>query len=165
MSTQYYVYNNEALASCILLSTLSKVESLDIARACAILPCLLDDELVKFLQGHLPDVSQNSGKDNTVATSLVDLKQLVEQRKLFATFNRRYKALLPVILNSLLILQDGKQIEVGEKISLRVPGPFSSALYKLGKRFDSIEEVLPSFLSIIAPYPTPELYNILKIQL
>lgn len=50
MKQIYYIYNNEAIASCILLSVLNKVGKLDIARLCLILPFLLDDRTLIIWQ-------------------------------------------------------------------------------------------------------------------
>lgn len=41
MKEIYYIYNNEAIASCIFLAYLQNTRTVDIARLCLILPFLL----------------------------------------------------------------------------------------------------------------------------
>jgi hypothetical protein len=83
MKEIYYTYNNEAIASCIFLSVLNRIDKLDIARSCLILPFLLDDRTVSYL-------TRNQGQNLT-------LDQLVkDQSRLFVSFNKRYISLLPI---------------------------------------------------------------------
>ena len=99
MKEVYYIYNNEAIASCILLSVLDRIDSIDIARSCLILPFLLDDQTVHYLH-------RNFRVD-------LDLEQLIEERaRIFTSFNKRYQALLPITINSLMILKKSNQIEI-----------------------------------------------------
>ena len=105
MKEIYYTYNNEAIASCIFLSLLSKVEKLDIAHSCLILPFLLDDSTINYLY-------QNQYSE-------LDLKQIVyDKSRLFASFNKRFTALLPIAINSLILLSKTNQIEIGKEISM-----------------------------------------------
>lgn len=148
MKEIYYVYNNEAIASCIFLSVLDKIERLDIARSCLILPFLLDDRTVSYL-------SKNQDM------KLEDM--IKEQSRLFTSFNKRYLSLLPVTINSLTILNASNQISIGNEIVA------TTQLYSkdenLGERFTKIEGVIPEFLSMIEKYSTIQLYKILKVQL
>jgi len=103
MKEIYYTYNNEAIASCVLLSVLNQVDKLDIARSCLILPFLLDDRTVNHL-------TKNQGQS-------LSLEQLVkDQSRLFISFNKRYLSLLPVTINSLMILSKSTQITIGNGI-------------------------------------------------
>lgn len=98
MKEIYYTYNNEAIASCVFLELLQKVGVIDIARSCLILPFLLDDRTVKYFQ-------KLSGKEK------ISLEYMIkEQSKLFTSFNKRYLSLLPVTINSLLLLNKNNQI-------------------------------------------------------
>lgn len=88
MKQIYYIYNNEAIASCILLSVLNKVGKLDIALLCLILPFLLDDRTVNYL-------AKNQGQN-------LSIEQLIKcQPRLFVSFNKRYLSLLPITINIL----------------------------------------------------------------
>ncbi|TDD77187.1 three component ABC system middle component [Flavobacterium caseinilyticum] len=148
MKEIYYVYNNEAIASCIFLSILNNIDRLDIARSCLVLPFLLDDRTVSYL-------SKNQD---------MELEDMIkEQSRLFTSFNKRYLSLLPVTINSLTILNTSNQISIGNEIIA------TTQLYSkdenLGERFTKIEGVIPEFLSMIENYSTIQLYKILKVQL
>ena len=83
MKEIYYVYNNEAIASCCFLSILNKIDNLDIARSCLVLPFLLDDRTVSYL----------SKKQDT---QLGLEEMIIEQSRLFASFNKRYLSLIHI---------------------------------------------------------------------
>jgi hypothetical protein len=149
MKEIYYTYNNEAIASCIFLSLLSKVEKLDIAHSCLILPFLLDDSTINYLY-------QNQYSE-------LNLEQIVYAKfRIFASFNNRFTALLPISINSLILLSKTNQIEIGKEISMNSMFNFEN---NMGDRFNKIESVMPFFLSLIEKYSTTQLYQILKIQL
>lgn len=150
MKEIYYVYNNEAIASCIFLSILNKVDTLDIARAFLILPFLLDDRTVNFL------------KRNQV--SELDLVQVIkEQPRLFTSFNKRYLSLLPVAINSFMMLNKSNQIKIENQITNNSNLNFEN--HELGDRYNKIEEIIPKFLSMTGMHSTTQLYKILKVQL
>ncbi|MFV8339562.1 three component ABC system middle component [Flavobacterium sp. LB3P21] len=152
MKEVYYVYNNEALASCVFLSILDKIESIDIARSCLILPFLLDDKTVSFIK------KNNSSESNL--EHLVNINQ-----RLFASFNKRYLSLLPISINSLIILKKGEQLYVNDNIIRKSNTKINIDVEELGDRFSKLREVIPVFLSLIENYSTNQLYRILKVQL
>ena len=146
----YYVYNNEAIASCVFLSILNKVGTLDIARSCLVLPFLLDDRTVNYLKRN-EDVELN-------------LEQLIrEQSRLFISFNKRYLSLLPITINSLMLLSKSNQIKIENEITTADFLNIESE--DLGDRFNKIEDITSKFLSIIEQYSTIQLYKILNVQL
>jgi hypothetical protein len=150
MKEIYYTYNNEAIASCVLLSVMNKVDKLDIARSCLILPFLLDDRTVNHL-------TRNKGQN-------LNLEQIVkEQTRLFVSFNKRYVSLLPITINSLMILSKSNQITIGNEIIKS--DNFSFEEQNLGDRFSKIENIIPDFMTMIEKHQTAKLYNVLKIQL
>lgn len=152
MKEIYYTYNNEAIASCIFLDILHQVESIDIARSCLILPFLLDDKTIKYLH-------QLSDEEN------VSLEYITrEQPKLFTLFNKRYLSLLPITINSLIILNRNNQIRITAS-NILAKSEFSYGETDMGDRFKGIKKVLPIFLRMIEKYSTVQLYRILKIQL
>src|SRR3970040_2588537 len=152
MKEVYYVYNNEAIASCVFLSILDKIESIDIARSCLILPFLLDDRTVSFINNN------NSSESNL--EHLVNINQ-----RLFASFNKRYLSLLPVSINSLIILKKGDQLYVNDNIIRKSNTKINVDVEELGDRFSKLLECIPVFLSLIENYSTNQLYRILKVQL
>ena len=150
MKEVYYIYNNEAIASCIFLSVLNKVGELDIARSCLILPFLLDDRTINYLKRE--------------QESNVNLEQLIkEYPRLFVSFNKRYLSLLPITINALMMLSKGNQINIENQIKTVSNLNFENE--ELGNRFLKIEDVIPKFLTLLGEYSTAELYKILKIQL
>jgi hypothetical protein len=150
MKEIYYVYNNEAIASCIFLSILKKVDTLDIARSCLILPFLLDDKTVSYF-------TRNQDVE-------LDLEQLIkEQPRLFTSFNKRYLTLLPVTINSFMLLNKSNQIKIENQITSN--GSLNIENQELGNRFSKIEKIIPPFLSMIEKYSTAQLYKTLKVQL
>ncbi len=150
MKEIYYTYNNEAISSCVFLSVLKKVGSMDIARSCLILPFLLDDKTVTYLKNYSPSIG--------------GLRELIsEERRLFTSFNKRYLALLPVSINSLLLLSKSRQITIGNHIIDNSTLDLSEADF--GNRFNSIQQAIPNFLTLVANLSTVQLYQTLKIQL
>ncbi|CAA0221916.1 three component ABC system middle component [Tenacibaculum maritimum] len=148
MKEIYYVYNNEAISSCIFLSILNQTE-LDLARSCLVLPFLLDDRTVNHL-------INNENK-------VLNLEEFIkEQSRLFVSFNKRYLTLLPVTINSLMLLNKSNQIELGKNI-MNVENFKTEE--GLGERFAKVKAVIPKFLSLTEGYTTAKLYKILNVQL
>lgn len=132
------------------LSVLNKVEELDIARSCLILPFLLDDRTINYLKRE--------------QESNINLEQLIkEYPRLFVSFNKRYLSLLPITINALMMLSKGNQINIENQIKTVSNLNFENE--ELGNRFLKIEDVIPKFLTLLDEYSTAELYKILKIQL
>jgi hypothetical protein len=150
MKEIYYTYNNEAIASCILLSVLNKVDKLDVARSCLILPFLLDDRTVNYL---VKTQGQNLSIENLVK----------DQPRLFVSFNKRYVSLLPITINSLIILSKSNQIIIGSEIVKTKTFTFDNT--NLGDRFSKIENIIPDFINMFEKHTTSKLYKVLKIQL
>lgn len=152
MKEIYYTYNNEAIASCLFLEILQEVESIDISRSCLMLPFLLDDRTVKYLQ-------RLSNEENISLESIIK-----ENPRLFTSFNNRFLSLLPITINVLLLLNKSNQIVINSsEISIKTVFQFGEI--DMGKRFNNIKKVLPIFLTLIKNYSTIKLYQILKIQL
>ena len=150
MKEIYYTYNNEAIACCIFLNILQEIEPIDIARSCLILPFLLDDKTVAYLQ-------KNISAD-------LDLGDFIKsQPRLFISFNKRYQALLPISINALIILNKSNQISIDSNISMK--NDILQSIISLGNRLEQINEVIPSFITLIEKYTTTQLYQLLKIQL
>lgn len=150
MKEIYYVYNNEAIASCILLSVINEVRIIDISRCCLLLPFFLDDKTVSFL-------SKEFAED-------VSLENIVNnQQRLFAAFNKKYLSLLPVMINSLMILKNSGQIRIEDTITSNYKLDITHL--DLGNRFSKIREVIPSFIALTNKYSTEQLYKILRVQL
>lgn len=151
MKEIYYTYNNEAIACCVLFEVLEKAITIDLARSCLILPFLLDDRTVKYFK-------QLSEENETLEFVIR------EQPKLFTSLNKRYLSLLPILVNSLVILNKNNQVIITtSEISIKQILSYDNMF--MGDRFNSIKDVIPIFLRIIGKYSTIQLYRILKIQL
>ncbi|OPC66451.1 hypothetical protein BAY13_17090 [Elizabethkingia bruuniana] len=150
MKEIYYTYNNEAIATCVLLTVINKTKKIDIARCCLLLPFFLDDRMVGYL-------NNNASED-------LSLENIVNGRqRLFAAFNKKYLSLLPVMINSLMILKKSGQIRIEGHIYST--SKLDTAHFDLGIRFSKIREVIPYFLELTNTYPTEKLYKLLRVQL
>ena len=152
MKEVYYIYNNEAISSCIFLAYLQNVKSIDMAQSCLILPFLLDDRTVMYFTNIRDDY------DNS-------LEYIVNNSpKLFTSFNKRYLSLLPITINSILLLNKNKQIGISSN-NILTKVDFIYDEVDMGNRFERIKKVIPFLASILNKYSTSQLYKILKVQL
>lgn len=152
MKEIYYTYNNEAIASCVFLIYLQEAKKVDIARSCLLLPLLLDDRTVDYL-------------NNIIYDDYDSLESIIKKKPhLFASFNKRYLSLLPVTINSLVILNKNQQIQIlSNKILTKTD--FIYGKIDMGKRFEKIKNVIPFVVYIFSRYSTMRLYKLLNIQL
>jgi len=148
MQEIYYTYNNEAIASCVFISVLQQEKRIDIARAFLLLPFLLDDRIVHHLQ-------VNGKTDLGIF--------ILAKPQLFSAFNRRYLNLMPIAINSLMLLNKSKHVNIGKEIISTSELSFDEL--DLGERFYRIESVMSQFLVMLKDYSTTQLYQILNIQL
>ena len=72
-------------------------------------------------------------------------------------------SLLPITINSLMLLSKSNQIKIENEITTADFLNIESE--DLGDRFNKIEDITSKFLSIIEQYSTVQLYKILKVQL
>lgn len=146
MNNGYYVYNNEALSCCVLLEVLSILGSVKCDRICLILPFLLDKNTIKELEkGGVED------------------KFLIKISNRYFNFNKRFLALLPVMINSILILIKLNKIYLKDDFIfcdevLDIDGDY-------GQRFMSVKLVIPRFVEEFNKYTTKELYEFLGVEL
>lgn len=152
MKEIYYIYNNEAIASCIFLAYLQNTKTIDIARLCLILPFLLDDRIVMYL-------AKISNEENRSLESIVN-----EKPKLFMPFNKSYLSLLPITINSTLLLHKNKQIGISAN-EIFAKTDFIYGEIDLGNRFEKIKKIIPFLATMLSRYSTTQLYKILKVQL
>ena len=91
-------------------------------------------------------------------------KIVKETPSLFTSFNKRYLSLLPITINSLIILSKNNQISITiSDISLKKEVVIEGL--DLGTRFNDIVKVLPNLIEVINKYTTTQLYQILDIKL
>jgi hypothetical protein len=150
MKSRYYLYNNEAIATTVLLSVITKFKQIDIALVPLVLPFLLDNRTVNHLL-----------KDKA---NYANIEQLVQCKYLyFTTFNNKFLSLLPITINALMILRKSDVIQITDIITLKKE--IELEINSLGDRFITIEAVIPNFIAMIKDYSPTDLYILLNIQL
>lgn len=150
MKEGYYIYNNEAIACGTIILVLQEVTRLDLSKLCLVLPFLLDEKTVSLLE---------KGMDNEIS-----MKDMISNNPTcFSSFNRRYVALLPVLINSITILYDAKMVKISHK---EIQYSSTNIDFKdCGERLDKIGKVSSFFVELLNNTQTKELYKTLKIQL
>ena len=150
MKEGYYIYNNEAIACGTIILVLQEIVKLDIPKLCLVLPFLLDEKTVSLLEKKM---------DNEM--SMNDI--ISNNPNCFSSFNRRFIALLPVLINSITMLYDAKMVKLSHK---EIKYSSTNIVFKdCGKRFDRISKVSSFFAEILNNTQTKELYKALKILL
>lgn len=150
MKEGYYIYNNEAIACGTIILVLQEIVKLDIPKLCLVLPFLLDEKTVSLLEKNM---------DNEM--SMNDI--ISNNPNCFSSFNRRFIALLPVLINSITMLYDAKMVKLSHK---EIKYSYTNIVFKdCGKRFYRISKVSSFFAEILNNTQTKELYKALKIQL
>lgn len=150
MKEGYYIYNNEAIACSTIILVLQEVTRLDISKLCLVLPFLLDEKTVSLLE-----------KNMDTEISMNDI--ITNNPNCFSSFNRRYLALLPVLINSITMLYDAKMVKISHK---EIKYSYTNIDFKdCGERFYRISKVSSFFAELLNNTQTKELYNSLKIQL
>lgn len=148
MKSNYYVYNNEAIACCVLLEVLRKTEKLDYARFFLILPLLMDDQNVDLL---------NNDK-------LIDIEVFFRNNNKFNNFNSRFLSLIPVTINSLIILTEMGLVSLDkQKNVFLVDDDFSN--FSSSERLMRIKKAIPNLLNMVMNFSTECLYVNLGIKL
>lgn len=150
MNISYYIYNNEAISTAVLMSVITKLKQINIALAPLVLPFLLDNRIVNHL------LKDEANYEN--------IEQFIQSKRLyFTSFNNRFLSLLPVTVNALMILQKSNVINITDTISIK--REFEFDVNELGLRFTKIENAIPKFVALIKDYSLFDLYIKFKIQL
>lgn len=150
MNISYYIYNNEAISTAVLISVITKLKRINVALAPLVLPFLLDNRIVNHL------LKDEANYEN--------IEQFIQSKRLyFTSFNNRFLSLLPVTVNALMILQKSNVINITDTISIK--REFEFDVNELGLRFTKIENAIPKFVALIKGYSLSDLYIKFKIQL
>ena len=146
---EFYIYNNEALSSLILLSSLKEIETIRIEKFILILPIALDNRIVKMIS--------NSEHKNLVSF-------IKENSSLFVRFNIRFNNILPITINCFHILNTLGYIKIqNNRIFLSESLPEQIELNS--ERFEKIEKVIKNLIELLINTETDELYTLLNIKL
>lgn len=144
----YYIYNNEAIACCILFSVLRIIRKIDYSRYALILPFMLDDKTVNKL----------------IETENINIYDFIKNNiDIFGNFNQRYVMLMPIMINSSIMLNDFKLIQIAETISVINDNELNFSLS--GDRLNRILSVNEKFCSMISNIDVNRVYKILNIEL
>jgi len=148
MKSNYYVYNNEAIACCILLEVLRKTEKLDYPRFFLILPLLMDDQNINLL---------NNDKE-------IDIEVFFKNNNKFKNFNSRFLSLAPVTVNSLIILTEMGLINLDKQKNVFLVDDGCSN-FSSSERLMRIKKVIPLLLNMVMNFSTEYLYVNLGVEL
>ncbi|MCP3032656.1 DUF6521 family protein [Halobacillus sp. A1] len=121
-----YTFNNEAIGMVAIASVLNYMQRVSISKAMLILPLALHEPTINYLK--LKSVKVKS------------LEQLIADKyHLLTNFNKRYKSLMPISLNSLFLLEEMEIISMkGGIISLEKEINFDDS--RLGKRGKNVNK-------------------------
>lgn len=149
----YYLYNNEAIGAFSIAAVLKSANALSYSKSLLILPFLFHEETTSFLK-----------RSNAVARSSEEI--IVKRVEHFGNFNARYYSLLPVSINSIMILKQMGEINISKtNISLRPEGKLSLDSNNIGKRAESIIKAAPKLANLLLEEDDQSLYLKLRIQL
>lgn len=151
MDNRYYAYNNEAIAFYCLYWVVAYERTIDFSKYSLILPFLLNDSFVKAVE----DLEET-----------IPLTDFVIQHKInLAKFNNKYLNLLPVTINSSIMLRELGLIDWSDgKIEWKRPLEPCS-YYSSGDRLCRIMSIRRRFVEMFKLSNTVELFNSLKILL
>ena len=130
-----YIYNNEAIGVVAIYLVVKNLKEIDYSKAMLILPLMLNDKLIKFI-----------GRANTKVRGIEEL--IIKKGQVLTDFNEFYLEMLPISINSLIILNEMKVIEIENGIirfkdkELKVDLEVSKRIKKMLKSVESICEIL-----------------------
>lgn len=130
-----YIYNNEAIGVVAIYSVIKELEEIEYSKAMLILPLMLNDKLIKFI-----------GRANTKVRGIEEL--IIKKGQVLTSFNEFYLEMLPISINSLIILNEMKVIEIENgtiriiKKELKVDLDVSKRTKSMLKSVEGICEIL-----------------------
>lgn len=149
----YYIYNNEAIGAIGIASVINYCQSLSYSKALLILPFLFHEDTVSVLK-----------RSNSVIRSAEEI--MVKKIGSFGNFNSRYYSLLPISINSIMLLnQIGEIIITENSISNSTQNKIDYTNLSLGKRAQNIIKAAPKLAELLSKEDEQSLYLKLRIQL
>ena len=145
------LYNNEAFVGCVILNVL-KFGAIDMARIAIVLPLLVNDKIRNMLSKHT-----DAAVFDKVQHCYSDI-----------TLNRVYKEMLPIEINSLVMLSQADLILVRKDIiALTDSGLVALKNMKNAgsNRLKKLFIALSGIMSLLDGVSTEQLYKTLNIQL
>ncbi|QYY41511.1 three component ABC system middle component [Aneurinibacillus thermoaerophilus] len=146
------VYNNEAIGVISIAAVLKKVRQVSYAKALLILPIALHKELINFLKRE--------------QTTIKSIEQLVARRgNHLANFNERFIELIPVSINSIMLLNEMGIVKLGNgSIYYNEKIEFNFEDESLGKRTSDILKATNN-ISNLLKQDVSDLYLHLRVQI
>jgi hypothetical protein len=153
MKAGQYIYNNEAIGSVALLSVIKECKAITYSKAMLILPLIFHEQSNAALR-----------RSNTELRSSEEF--IVKRLTSFGNFNSRYLSLLPVSINSLMILREMGCISIDKhNISYRFDSKFDLSARELGVRANKIIKASEKLSTLLTHEDDNSLYLKLRIQL
>lgn len=153
MNQSKYLFNNEAIGAIAISSVLQKCGELSYAKAMLILPFLFHEDSTTFLK-----------RANAIVRSSEEF--IIKKVSQFSNFNDRYYSLLPISVNSLMILREIGSIYIeADKIVNRYPQKINFNARNLGKRANNIIKASERLSELLLAENESSLYLKLRIQL
>lgn len=154
MKNTFYIYNNEGLFVCLIILLL-KERNVELSRLMIICTLLADSRFVRYLKSNIP---------------INSLEQIIQNKiTWFSNFNQRYLELLPVVLNSLVILQK-ENILILSKNSISLKIEKKEQIKRLdtevlGERIKEINSIIPQLFVLLNNYDTKRMYKLFNVRL
>lgn len=145
----FYIYNNEALSSLILLSSLKEIESIRLEKFILILPIALDNRIVKVIAD-----SEHKNLGSFIK----------ENSSLFVRFNIRFNNILPITINCFHILNTLGYIEL-QNYRIFISESLPERIKLDSERFENIEKIIKKLIELLINTESDELYTLLNIKL
>jgi hypothetical protein len=149
----YYLYNNEAIGAIGIAAVLNECQALSYSKSLLILPILFHEDTVSALK-----------RSNSVIRSAEEL--MIKKTSRFGNFNARFYSLLPISLNSIMLLKQMGEIIITERSVCNSPQnkiDFNNA--PLGKRAQNIIKAAPKLAELLSSEDDQSLFLKLRIQL
>lgn len=144
------VYNNESVVACTMLHILS-IEAMDPARLLLVTTLVVDDAI----RSRIPLYKTFNA-------------MVVKEGDFYKALNRKFQGMLPVMINSILILRQAKSIEYKEKklsVSLRNLLDYTDLYNVKSNRLNDIYKAVDNLQALISRERTANIYKRLNIIL
>lgn len=149
----HFIYNNEAIGAIGIASVIKHCQSLSYSKSLLILPFLFHEDTVSTLK-----------RSNSIIRSSEEM--MVKKVNNFGNFNARYYSLLPISINSLMLLNHIGEIIITEKHILNsLQNKIDYTNLTLGKRAQNIIKASPKLAELLLNEDDKSLYLNLRIQL
>jgi hypothetical protein len=148
-----YLFNNEAIGTIAIASVMKECTTLSYSKSMLILPFLFHQESTAFLK-----------RSRVVLRSSEEF--VIKKVGAFANFNDRYFSLLPISINSIMILSKTGTLSIKKnQISYNDNNDFNVLAENLGKRAGDIVKASKKLSTLLLSESEPSLYLKLRIQL